>query len=582
MLYITKEFYNDKKNQKNAFQLSRQISDCLHQNGDTDNRNIPIAAYFLYKISQKNNPFEIAGKSIIDDTLDIKDNIRYLIKERLSDATLEDLIPLVSKYSPETFALTVLLPIISNKPKESMQTPDSIVKLVHKLLNVKKDEHVADICCGSGAYLLSAALEEKNAFYHGYDINTENGSVAQIRSELIDADIQINFCDVFHLAKNTDELKFDKIFSNYPFGVKIKNVKGGAEYLETVCKNYPELSKNSSSDWIFNLLLCDLLKETGKGIGIMTNGSTWNSIDTPMRKYFAEKKMIECVIALPARMFDYTNIPTTLIIFSHNNDSVRMIDASDICQQGRRQNEFSDDDITAIIEALSTDSEYSKKISIEKLRDNEYNLSLSHYITKDKISFKNGVPFENIIKSITRGAPCTAKQLDEMISDNVTNMQYLMLANIQDGMIDNKLPYLSHIDPKFEKYCLKNNSLILSKNGYPYKIAVASVKAGQRILANGNLYIIELDETKADPYYVKAFFDSEQGDSVLKSITAGAAIPNIGIDKLRKIEIPLLPLDQQKLIARKYQATQDEVCVLKLRLEKAINRLHDIYEEECE
>ena len=58
------------------------------------------------------------------------------------------------------------------------------------------------------------------------------------------------------------------------------------------------------------------------------------------------------------------------------------------------------------------------------------------------------------------------------------------------------------------------------------------MKDGQRILANGNLYIIELDESRANPYYIKAFFDSEQGIAALKSITVGATIPNIGVDTL--------------------------------------------------
>ena len=46
-----------------------------------------------------------------------------------------------------------------------------------------------------------------------------------------------------------------------------------------------------------------------------------------MRKYFVERKMVECVISLPGKMFASTNIATTLIILSHNNDSIRMIDA---------------------------------------------------------------------------------------------------------------------------------------------------------------------------------------------------------------------------------------------------------------
>ena len=208
-------------------------------------------------------------------------------------------------------------------------------------------------------------------------------------------------------------------------------------------------------------------------------------------------------------------------------------------------------------------------------------MSLSRY-NGDKIEFHNGVTFESIIKSISRGASCSAKQLDEMISESVTNMQYLMLANIQDGIIDDKLPYLSYIDSKYEKYCLKNNTLILSKNGYPYKIAVASVPDGQRILANGNLYIIELDEEKANPYYVKAFLESEQGHAVLKSITVGATIPNIGVDKLKNIKIPLPPIEEQERIAQKYQAILDEIAVVKLRLEKAMNKLHHIFDEESE
>ena len=169
-----------------------------------------------------------------------------------------------------------------------------------------------------------------------------------------------------------------------------------------------------------------------------------------------------------------------------------------------------------------------------------------------------------------------------MVSDKVTNMQYLMLSNIRDGLIDEKLPYLTEIEPKYEKYCLKNDDLILSKNGYPYKIAVASVKGGQKILANGNLYIIEVDRDRANPYYLKAFFESEHGVSALKSITVGATIPNIGVEMLKNLVIPLPSLEEQNRIAQKYQATLDEISVLKLRLENAVNRLYHIFDVESE
>jgi len=578
MSVINKEMYENKENQRIASKLSWEIANILHSYGIFNSNTISLAAYLLHKVSQYNDPFGISIHTITDGGLDIDNNICYLAKEHISENMWEQLLNLVKRYTPENFAMVTIRTGMENEFKDSMYTPDSILKLVHRLLDVKATDKVADICCGTGSYIVSAALQENDAKYYGYDINVENSAIAQIRSELVGADAEINICDVFNLLAMDAEIKFNKVFSNYPFGLKIRNLGAGAAYLEKLSEQYAGLSKATSSDWVFNALLCDLLTDDGKAIGIMTNGSTWNTIDTPMRNYFVEQKLVECVISLPSKMFTTTNIPTTLIVFSRNNEHIRMIDATNICQQGRRQNEFSDADIDTIIDALIVDSEYSKSVSIEEIRNNEYNLNLSRYVN-DKIVYKNGESFENAIKSITRGAPCTASQLDEMVSDSVTNMQYLMLANIQNGMIDNKLPYLSAIDKKYEKYCLKNNNLILSKNGYPYKVAVASVKEGQQILANGNLYIIELDEEKANPYYIKAFFESEQGIAALKSITVGASIPNIGVDKLKKLMIPLPPLEEQQRIAERYQAALDEIAVIKLRLEKAINKLQHIFDE---
>lgn len=581
MSLVNKELYDNADCQRKAVQINWEISECIRQAGESIDAAFPLIPYLLYKVSLYNNPFGITLQAILDGEIEVENDVRYLLKACLNDKLWDCLLQLVNKYSTEDFALAVVTPVTDNESKGTMPTPISILKLAHKILNVKAGENVADVCCGSGTYIVSAALEEANAIYHGYEINVESRAAAMMKAELLDSDIEISLCDAFTVAESEKMPKYDKIFANYPFGLKLKNLGAGTVYLEKLAEKYPSLSKATSSDWVFNALICDMLTDCGKAIGIMTNGSTWNSIDIPMRKYFVERKMVECVIALPGKLFTSTSISTTLIILSHNNDSVRMIDATKHCQRGRRQNEFSDENINAIIDALTTDHEYSRTISIEELRKNEYNLNLSRYAANE-LSFHNGVPFESIIKSISRGAPCTASQLDEMVSDSVTNMQYLMLANIQNGIIDDKLPYLSHIDQKYDKYCLKNNTLILSKNGFPYKVAVASVQDNQRILANGNLYIIELDEEKADPYYIKAFFESKQGHAVLKSITVGAAMPNIGVDKLKKVEIPLPPMDDQERIAQKYRTTLQEIAAIKSHLDNTVNKLYHIFDEESD
>ncbi|WP_192932871.1 hypothetical protein [Lachnobacterium bovis] len=109
-----------------------------------------------------------------------------------------------------------------------------------------------------------------------------------------------------------------------------------------------------------------------------------------------------------------------------------------------------------------------------------------------------------------------------------------MIANIQNGMISKDLPYLKEINPKLDKYCIGNKNLLISKNGSPFKVAVAEIEDEKKILANGNLFIIELDEKQVNPYFLKAFFESEIGEATLNSIVVGAVIPTISVSALKK------------------------------------------------
>ena len=122
---------------------------------------------------------------------------------------------------------------------------------------------------------------------------------------------------------------------------------------------------------------------------------------------------------------------------------------------------------------------------------------------------------------------------------------------------------------------------MISKNGTPIKIAVASVPDDRKILGNGNLYVIELDQTKVNPYFIKAYLESENGTIALSRVMVGATIPNIPIDGLKKIMVPCPDMETQNKVAENYLAKMDEVKVLRYKLAKATAELRDIYEEGC-
>ena len=99
-------------------------------------------------------------------------------------------------------------------------------------------------------------------------------------------------------------------------------------------------------------------------------------------------------------------------------------------------------------------------------------------------------------------------------------------------------------------------------------------------LANGNLYVIELDKDKINPYFLKAYLESESGKAALSRVAVGATLLNLPVEGLKKVIIPLPDLESQKKIADQYYAKLSEIKELKYKLEKATEELEHIYTEE--
>ena len=502
---------------------------------------------------------------------------RAMFVKQIAGENLNISFLLIQGFDKDAFLLYMLIFSKDNSSRNFMEfgTPESLSKLALRILNIHKKDTVADFGCGVGDFITTATESHHMKSIFGIDINTYSCEISKIRSELFAENAEIVLGDMFSLSK---DMTFDKIFSNYPFGLRRLHIQAGEEYIEKLYKRMPEIMKATSSDWFFNSLIVDHLNENGKAVAIMTNGSTWNSIDQKIREHFIKNGLIESIILLPARLFEFTNISTTMIVLSRNNDFVRMIDATEICEQGRRQNYLTDSNIKKIVRLLTEDGDEAITVDVGKLKENDYVLNPSRYLTKT-VKIEDGVQFGSLMRRITRGAPLKASVLDEMVSEDPTDTQYLMLADIKNGMIAEELPYLKELDSKLDKYCIQNRNLLLSKNGAPFKVAVAEVEAGRKLLGNGNLFIIELDEVRVNPYYIKAFFDSEAGTAALNSIVVGASIPNISAESLKKLIVPLPPMEKQNEIANLYQAKQDEIKVLELKIQRAQNDLRGIFGE---
>lgn len=524
-------------------------------------------------------------------------NLEYILKDHISEQlwnTIKEKVEFVSNNILETIILDTTGEYL-NTAKTPFEhtgnyTPDTLAALAVSLLDIKEHEAVYDICGGIGNFTVKAFLQQPKASYYSKEISTEAISIMEIRRDIlmqnynsgkINAEIG-NVFDVFE-TNNTDNTKhFDKVFGNYPWMIDIDcNYSDGNQFLQKIERDVTGICNKGISDWIFNFFMLHMMKDSGKAIGIMTNGSTWNQVSgcRNARKYFLENGLIEAVIALPSRIFKETSITTTLIVFSHGNKKVRMIDATHLCVEKMRQNVFTDENIAAILKAYKEDSDYSILVSVKDiLEKNDTVIHPKRYLVK-KVPVKNGKPLRDVLKEVYRGAAISAKELDRLLTDKPSEYQYIMLKQINDGIIDENLPYLSELDKKYEKFIAPNHSVIISKIGTPFKCAVIDVNPERKILVNGNMFILKVDEAKVNPYYLKALFESTYGTALLSNICIGSIIPALNKKALEELEIPLPSLEKQNKIANNYLAIQDEIKIYRMKLTNALEKKIHIFDE---
>ncbi len=529
-------------------------------------------ATIIYLANKHENNLNDISVSLKDGVKDDQ-TLEYLNKKL---ATYKNIISdLQFKYNQDELEAVILYAKPQyDKFSSYLDTPDSISKLALELLDIHDNDKVADFGSGTGSFLLNGYKQNDKAEYTGIELGAVPMNVASIRNIINDS--KFNLIQGNILSDLKGNKKYNKIFSNYPIGLRVLDLKFGGEFSKKVQYIMNKMEDKLTSDWIFNISILDNLEKGGKAIGIMSNSSAMNAIDANIRKYFINNGFIECVIALPPKIFEFTNISTTMLILSYGNEKVRMIDATNLCQKGRRQTYFNDNDIENILKLIDKDSDYSITINKEKIAENYYILLPSKFLNKNLPEYSNYYYFEEVVKSISRGASINANQLDELHSDEETAYQYLMLKNINDGIIDGQLPYIRNIDRKQYKYCLKDNMIVLAKNGPPFKVAIADSIGDQKILVNGNLYMIEVDLTKINPYYLKIFLESEDGQKLLSDAAVGSLITNISISGLNQIKIPKLNLEEQSEIVEKYKILQFELEVLKQKIDKVKEKLNSL------
>lgn len=442
-------------------------------------------------------------------------------------------------------------------------TPWGVAYLSANILDIQEKDVVTDMCSGIGNFLFCASKNYDASKFFGVEIVPEVKSVCEIVAELNNLDIEIINKDIFELDEN---FRYTKGFCEAPINLKI-------DIRDTRYSKYINMGLyKNSADSIFMMCGIDHLAENGTIVFSEQAGFLTSNSHYAMRRFLVDNGYLSAVIQLPKRLLSYSSVSIALIVISkEKHDFVTFVNAESFCTKSRLgRNELSTEDIERICTLLSDETQNSKKVYFEEIREKDYNITPIKYLEDCRIEFGFDVPYEKLgnLCEISRGFQITSSELDEIGSLMETEYQYLGLSSIENNRIPKNLPYITSIEPKAMKYTLKKDDLVLPMAiTSPIKCAVANDLNNKTILVASNLYIIRLNTDKILPGFMKALLESEKAHDLLLSFSTGTVMQSLSVELLNDMEIPIPSIEEQQKYLKNYEQIEEEMTALFSRLE---------------
>lgn len=297
----------------------------------------------------------------------------------------------------------------SGKKAGEFYTPQQISTILSRIVTLDSQEpatgpvkhfgSVLDFACGSGSLLLNVRHrlrdqggtigkiygQEKNiTTYNLARMNMLLHGVKDTEFEIYHGDTLKNDWDILRETNPAKMPKFDAVVANPPFSLRWDPRDDDADDMRF--KNYG-IAPKSAADFAFLLHGFHYLKDQGVMAIILPHGVLFRGgAEERIRTKLLKDGHIDTVIGLPANLFYSTGIPVCILVLKKckKPDDVLFINAAEHFEKGKRQNVLLPEHIDKIVETYRDRREedrYSKRVSMERIAEEGYNLNISRYIS---------------------------------------------------------------------------------------------------------------------------------------------------------------------------------------------------------
>jgi len=384
-------------------------------------------------------------------------SIDFNIKNKLSDKKLKDLLSHFSRHrlrnedfeNPDLMggAYEYLIKQFADsagKKGGEFYTPNEVVKLLVSLVKPSEGMKICDPTVGSGGmlittrkYLIDHGQNPSNLSLYGQEMNLDTWAICKMNMFLhgvFNADIKKGdtLGDPQHI-KGGELQVFDRVIANPPFSLK----KWGKEQADNDPYGrfpYGTPPKDSGDLAFIQHMIASLNADGMMGVvvphGVLFRGSSERAI----RKGILDDDLLEGVIGLPAGLFYGTGIPAALLIInkkksSERKDKVFFINSELECEEGKNQNKLREKDIQRILstfDGYEDEKRYAKVVSIDEIRENDYNLNIRRYADTSP------PPEQFDVRAILHGGIPISEIEDVYIQETLKGMDVSSIFNKRD------------------------------------------------------------------------------------------------------------------------------------------------------
>ena len=404
------------------------------------------------------------GSSSKEQSKAVRDLI-YLINDIPMDGQQDyDVLGFIYEYLISNFAAN------AGKKAGEFYTPHEVSLLMSEIiadhLKNRKEIKIYDPCSGSGSLLINIGKSvskymdgQNNIKYYAQELKQNTYNLTRmnlIMRGILPDNIKVRNGDTLEEdwpdfedsdpVGTYEPLYVDAVTSNPPYS---QNWDPSDKENDPRYADYGVAPKGKA-DYAF--LLHDLYHIKSDGImtivlphGVLFRGGEEGDI----RRNLIEKNKIDAIIGLPSNIFFGTGIPTIIMVLKQKRDNtdVLIIDASKGFVKEGKNNKLRACDIKRItdtIKSRTTIEKFSRVVSRDEIRSNDYNLNIPRYVDSSEkseswdiyASMFGGIPNSEIneLKEIWKVFPSLKNELFK-----ATNEQYCSFNtnNLKDSVNNN-------------------------------------------------------------------------------------------------------------------------------------------------